>query len=434
MNVAFNKKNLESLAESDIRVQYRDRGAKDSVKGLLLEVLPSGAKIFRFRRKIRGKNHNIKIGLFPDLSIEKARKIARSLSVDLSEGKDPNAEKRQHRNSLTLDDVFRIYTSEFEQDILRGRRRESSYKGYEAVYRLHIKPKLGSKRVPYLTKRVFKDFLSDTLKSKGYSLHNHSLTLLKSMYSRAELDLSPFRDLTKVDESQFCRERTLTLVELEQFLRSLSQENQIYQDCVLVLCFTAQRKLAVLGMKWKDIDLSSCTWRIGADDAKNKKTTLVPLVPEVVKILERRSRDAKVGEEFVFPSTSSASGHITSKSAKGGFWHRITSRIGMYCPGQPDKHLTIHDLRRTIATLQINTGGSMHVVSKLLGHSNLSITAQAYAHVDVSSVRSELERTVNLITSQRSKSITMSNLDVAKRAVQNLSAEEKALLIASLIK
>jgi hypothetical protein len=106
----------------------------------------------------------------------------------------------------------------------------------------------------------------------------------------------------------------------------------------------------------------------------------------------------------------------------------------MYCPGQPDKHLTIHDLRRTIATLQINTGGSMHVVSKLLGHSNLSITAQAYAHVDVSSVRSELERTVNLITSQRSKSITMSNLDVAKRAVQNLSAEEKALLIASLIK
>lgn len=434
MRISFNKKSLESLAGTEKRLQYRDLGATDSVRGLLLEVMPSGAKFFRFRRKIRGKNHNIKIGRFPDLSIEKARKIARELSVSLAEGKDPNADKRQYRNALTLDDVFCIYVSEFEQDILRNKRRKSSLKGYETVYRLHVKPKLGSKKIPYLTKRVIKDFLNLILKSKGYSLHNHCLTLLKSMYSRAELDNSIFKDLTKVDESQFSRERTLSLPELEQFLFSLSQENQIYQDCVLMLCFTAQRKSAVLGMRWRDLDLNTCTWRIGADEAKNKRTSLVPLVPDAMEILKRRSREARVGEEFVFPSSSSASGHITSKSAKGGFWHRITSRIGMYCPDKPQQHLTIHDLRRTIATLQINSGGSIHTISKLLGHSNLSVTAQAYAHVDVSSVRSELERTVNLITSQQSNTSVMSNLEVAKSAIENLNQEEKAMLIASLLK
>ena len=41
----------------------------------------------------------------------------------------------------------------------------------------------------------------------------------------------------------------------------------------------------------------------------------------------------------------------------------------------------IHTLRHTAAALMLNNGVPMHVVSKLLGHSSISITVDIYGHI-----------------------------------------------------
>jgi integrase len=432
----FIKKELEKLAPTDRRIQYRDLGARDSVLGLLLEVQPNGKKIFRFRRKLRGKNHNIKIGEFPVCSIENARKIAKNLSSELEQGNDPNNDKRLQRESLTINDVFDVYYESFRDDILKGKRRESSLSGSASTYRLHLKPKIGNVRVANFTHHLVKRMLSKLLAKHGYSIHNHSLTLLKSMFRRAELDCAIFSGLTKIDESQFRRERVLSRSELAIFMRSLEQESQIYQDCVVMLLVTGQRKAAVLSMRWRDIDIENGYWNISGKTAKNKKRATVPLARPAIEILLRRSSEALLGDEFVFPSTRSKSGHITDKSGIGGFWHRITSRAGFYCPGNDEIHLTIHDLRRTLATYNVRRGGSLQATSKLLGHSDLSITDQVYAHLDVDNVRAELEKTVELIIQPKlSIGLVVPNLvDEAKNILEQLTPEQRAVVIASMIK
>ncbi|QIA63557.1 tyrosine-type recombinase/integrase [Vibrio astriarenae] len=391
----FTKRALESIEKPKRRTTYRDVGSSKSVQGLVLDALVSGAKVFRYQRKVNGKNIKVKLGEFPTTTVEQAREMARSTATDLANGINPNQQKREARESQTFDDLFDIYVASFELDIKAKKRRASSLKSSKTLYRLHLKAELGKKTINDFDAEKARTFMQGIFTKNGYSKHNHSLTLLKSMFNRAYVEFNPFAKISKVDESLFRRERTLSKEELGQFFNSLSQEKQIYQDCIFLLLLTGQRKSMVLSMRWQEIDLDNRRWVIPASKNKSKKAHSVPLPHEAMKILTRRSNEAQLNQEFVFPSARSHVGHITDKSGKGGFWQRVTDRIGMYAPDNQEKHLTVHDLRRTLATYQVTSGGSIQATSKLLGHSNISITNDVYAHLSDDSVRETLENTVS---------------------------------------
>lgn len=46
-----------------------------------------------------------------------------------------------------------------------------------------------------------------------------------------------------------------------------------------------------------------------------------------------------------------------------------------------DNSFTFHNLRHTVASIMLNNGTSLVEVSKYLGHSSPTITAEIYAHV-----------------------------------------------------
>ncbi|MDE5178903.1 tyrosine-type recombinase/integrase [Vibrio fluvialis] len=179
----------------------------------------------------------------------------------------------------------------------------------------------------------------------------------------------------------------------------------------------------------REINRGNKTWSIPTSKIKNKKPHVVPLSSDAMAILERRSLSAPQGEEFVFPSSRSESGHITDKSGKGGFWRRITERAGLYS-SDPEKNLQVHDLRRTLATYQVSSGGSLQATSKLLGHSNVSITSDVYAHLSVDNVRQALEQTTDFML-QKSKP-SASALEQAKNQISLLSTRDKQELLAYL--
>lgn len=426
--INFTKRALESIEKPKNRITYRDVGSTKSVQGLVLDALVSGAKIFRFQRKVNGKNIKVKLGEFPTMTVEQAREMARNTATDLANGINPNQQKREARESQTFDDLFDIYVASFELDIKAKKRRASSLKSNQTLYRLHLKPKLGKKAITDFDAEKARKLMQDLFTKHGYSKHNHSLTLLKSMFNRAYIEPNPFAKINKVDESLFRRERTLSKQELAQFFDSLSQEKQIYQDCIFLLLLTGQRKSMVLSMRWQEIDLDNRRWIIPASKNKSKKAHSVPLTQEAMKILVRRSHEAELNQEFVFPSARSQLGHITDKSGKGGFWQRITDRVGMYAPDDPEKHLTVHDLRRTLATFQVTSGGSIQATSKLLGHSNISITNDVYAHLSDDSVRETLEKTVTYMLGDS----LQTKLDRIKQEIDTLPIEARQELMSYL--
>lgn len=57
------------------------------------------------------------------------------------------------------------------------------------------------------------------------------------------------------------------------------------------------------------------------------------------------------------------------------------------------KQIRIHDFRHSCASLLINKGASIALVSKYLGHSNISITLNTYTHM----YQSELDNMVKIL-------------------------------------
>ena len=65
----------------------------------------------------------------------------------------------------------------------------------------------------------------------------------------------------------------------------------------------------------------------------------------------------------------------------------------IYCKNANVKQIWIHDFRHSCASLLINKGASIALVSKYLGHSKITTTLNIYTHM----YKSELENVTNLL-------------------------------------
>ena len=71
----------------------------------------------------------------------------------------------------------------------------------------------------------------------------------------------------------------------------------------------------------------------------------------------------------------------------------IQKRKNSYCKLANIKQIRIHDFRHSCASLLINKGASVPLVSKYLGHSNVSITLNTYTHM----FKSELDKMTDIL-------------------------------------
>jgi integrase len=61
------------------------------------------------------------------------------------------------------------------------------------------------------------------------------------------------------------------------------------------------------------------------------------------------------------------------------------------------RHVRLHDLRHTAASLMLAQGVSPRVVMEILGHSQISVTMNTYSHVTPTSSREAVARVEGLL-------------------------------------
>tara|TARA_Y100000588_G_scaffold280842_1_gene297848 strand:+ start:452 stop:871 length:420 start_codon:yes stop_codon:yes gene_type:complete len=85
---------------------YRD----DSLKGFALRVTSTGVKSFIVETRISGKVKRVTLGKYGNLTVEEARKQAKSLLGSVARGDDPIAEKKTKKiHAMTLQQVLNDY-------------------------------------------------------------------------------------------------------------------------------------------------------------------------------------------------------------------------------------------------------------------------------------------------------------------------------------
>lgn len=71
----------------------------------------------------------------------------------------------------------------------------------------------------------------------------------------------------------------------------------------------------------------------------------------------------------------------------------IQKKKNNYCKEANVKQIRIHDFRHSCASLLINQGASIALLSKYLGHGNITITLNTYTHL----YKSELDNITNIL-------------------------------------
>lgn len=426
----FTRSAIKNRPIPDKRTRWHDEGQA----GLILDVTPSGKMTFRVYKWFKQSPINVTIGPYPTTTIEQARKETAKVLAQMVSGANPNEQKKQTRKkSLTFGQLFSQYMDDFKANIKNGSRRQNSFDDHDKTWRNHIVSVLGQKQIHTLSQADAKSFLNSIKQSKSYAIHNKVLTLLKALLNfglRQELvESNVFDGIKKMSDVK--RERFLQKHEIKPFFDALAEETQWVQDLVKVLLFTGQRKHCVFSMEWNELNLESGTWTIPTTKMKAKKPHTVALSIQVLEILNRRFSDRDTSTPFVFPSSGTKSGHVTEKSGEGSFWRRVTKRAGLWSEDKT-KRLTMHDLRRTLGSWQAIQGVDINSISKSLGHSDIRITSDIYAHLNVENVRSNIDNTISAMTSEHTQSDEqcIDNLLIAK--IKSLSPDEKIKLLESL--
>jgi len=369
---SFTKTSVEKITPTDKRERYRD----EKIPGLFLEVMPTGTKVFRWIKWIDGRTESFRIGVFPAVQPEDARKRAEDLNSQTALGVNPAKEKRKVREAVTFGELFNAWLDEAKN---RGKK---TWEGDERRFRNHLGTL--SKIPPAEIAREDIKRLHQKIGTRhGLYEANRCLALIRAVLSWGIREYAwPFQNpaagIRMFREEK--RDRWLEPHEIPAFFEAVNAEtNPDIRDFVLLALLTGARRTNVLEMAWKDLDLENGRWRI--PETKAGEPQVVPLHRAALDIL--KARRGIVEGFFVFPGTG-RSGHLAEPKAG---WARILKRAGI-------ENLRIHDLRRTLGSWLATQGESLLLIGKTLGHKSQGST-QVYSRLSIDPIREATTRAID---------------------------------------
>lgn len=376
----FTKAMLEGLRPRDKRYNILDA----DTRGLGICVFPSGAKTFFHVRKVQGWPQRTTLGVFPEFTLDLARGKASELNGKLakwrSDGYEGSNPIRKPKKVPTLGDVLTHYI----ENHLRANAKNPEHAVWYAKWQFDTYlANWRNRPLPTISRENVRELHAQIAPAHGVTA-NRTITFLRTLFNHAiHPDVALWNGTNPCSKpKKFLalegggRERTLKRgAESQAFFKELAKEpNLDLRDAVLLALFTGQRRGSILKMRWSDLDpLRKGLWRVTTFKGRKKKGTdepefhIVPLIDEAITLLKRRPRVD--GSDWVFPGRKGA---LTTLKKP---WAAFIKRTGI-------TDLTYHDLRRSLATAEGDTGASTELIQKTLGHVQNSAATKIYDRSD----------------------------------------------------
>lgn len=250
----------------------------------------------------------------------------------------------------------------------------------------------GDKKLSGIAPKDLEDYKLARLKEVKPATINRALGCLKHLFNLAKRWKKFFGEnpVTQVEffEENNKLERILTPEEEERLLACSAPH---LRPIVLCALNTGMRKGEILSLKWSNVDLENNIITIEPTNTKSKKTKKL-FINSVLRgiLLEQKLKGG--GSEHVFLGSD------------GNPIKKLRTSFEKACSRANIKGLRFHDLRHTAATRMIESGANIVAVSRILGHSTLSMTMR-YTHPE-DSVRDALENLAQTCSKIRSNEDT----------------------------
>lgn len=377
------------------QIFYRD----DELRGFAVRITAAGTKSYVVEKLIGRKVRRITIGRANVLTADVARNRAKILLGAIAGGRDPVEEKAiAEAKSVTLDQCLTAYlearkelkpkTVRLYKDAVIGLRKGSSVPLALADW----KNKALVDITPDMVERRHKKLGEE----RGEAWANGSMRVLRALFSFAEakyedakgrpiITHNPVKKLSRV-RAWYAVERRDTYIKADQlavwYKGLLATEDQTGIDYLLTLLLTGLRREEAATLLWTDIDLEKAT--LTARVTKNGDVLVLPLSKQLLDIFKARRKSIK--SQHVFP------GRIKGKPI--GEPKIFTAAVKEACGIKT----SLHDLRRTFATIAESLDISQLVLKRLLNHRSAENDVTAgYIIADAERLREPVQKINDVI-------------------------------------
>lgn len=339
----------------------------------------------------------------PDMGIREARKIAKELDLEFQR----QFERDQNKGvEMRLEEVWNWYKNYYAPNKLR----ETTFNALNNMVEVKILPELGHLKIGQITTNRITMFLNEVsikkdretgkpLKPKQYYKDSYVQAIFSALcrifnvaISNGWIKENPCTNAIKPRKNRSVKKKPLEIDQIKDILNK-TNEYTTYNAVIQFQLFTGMRIGETLALTWDDIDFKKREidinktvnyikddFIVGPPKTENAYRTLgmnnaiYNLLKLTKKEQNKRKRELKNQYE---------DHNLVFSQVTGNYIYRrdINNRLNTIKKGTDYEHITVHFLRHSNATLLLNSGVDIKIVSAHLGHNDISTTADIYADV-----------------------------------------------------
>jgi len=300
------------------------------------------------------------------------------------------------------------FMKEYLESIKPPMIRKQTWANYELLNRLHIEPALGSTQLTKLEPQGIQALLNSKIRQglSAQTVHHIRTVLRRALNLALKWRFISYNPATLVEAPR--RERPeISPLSADAVRLMLEAAGHTETGAILTVAVRlGLRRGELLGLKWEDINWESRTLSVKRAIQRLKGESL----KEVPLKTRGSRRDLALPEELIRTLRAQHTRQLELRLAQGPDWTEsgfvFTNIIGKAAdPRKLDVRfkrvlkkanlpltVRLHDLRHTCATLLLEQGADLYEVSRLLGQSSITITADIYGHITPSMKRGLADR------------------------------------------
>ena len=389
--IKFTKEAIQRLKPADpaynLDKEKRYTVGDTTTKGLCVRTGATGIKTFFVYKKLNGKPKRIKVGRFPDLTVEQARNKATSIIGEMAYKEiDHNADKKlEEAQSITLNETWGEYksTSNLRPNTIAAYKLavERDFKDWKDNPLTNITGTMVQKRHKELGKK------SETRANKAMrtlrALFNFAQDQYEDTQGRSLFPDNPTRKLKRQWHRETRRKGYIAQHQLEDWFNAVlplpdtlkKGDGVLARDYLTFILLTGLRRREATSLLWKDIDLKAK--RFIVRDPKNHDELWMPLSDYLVDMLERRKEETDNDRPFVLEDP-----------------RRFVQKVR----DESEVQFTIHDLRRTFITIAESLDIGVYTIKALVNHrSGGKDVTEGYVQINTERLREPMQRITDFI-------------------------------------
>ncbi len=349
-------------------------------RGLYLLVHPNGSKYWRFKYQFNRKEKLLALGVYPDITLAKARERREQSRKLVANGTDPGLLKQLTKRSKVLagensfEPVAREWYAKFSS-------RWTPVHGERILRRLEVDI------FPWIGKRPISEIMAPEIlaalrriENRGaietaHRAHQNVSQVFRYAIATGRAERDPSADLRGALEP--VKKRHLASITDPKAIGDLLRAINDYKGFFVTKCALRLAPLVFVRpgelrkAEWKEINFENAEWRIPAEKMKMRSVHIVPLSMQAIAILKEVESLTGHGK-YVFTGVRTIHRPMSENTVTGAL-RRL---------GYTSDEMTGHGFRSMASTLLNEQGWNRDAIERQLAHSERNDIRAAYNYAE----------------------------------------------------